>query len=46
MGDVYEGRRVLIKKIRNFAMLGRYRIDCIETTFKEGHFLVLVLLRF
>jgi len=45
MSGVYESGRVPTKKIRNFAVSGRYRIDRTETTFKEGHFLVLVLLR-
>ena len=46
INDIYKSGKVLIKKIRDFAVLGRYRFDYIETIFKKGLFLVLVLLRF
>ena len=46
ISDIYKSKRVPIKKIKDFTVLGKYRIDRAETIFREGLFLVLVLLRF
>ena len=46
INNIYKSRRVLIKKIRDFTVLGKYRFNYIETIFREGLFLVLVLLKF
>jgi len=38
MSDVYESGRVPKKKMGDFAVSGRCKIDRVETTFKEAPF--------
>ena len=46
ISNIYKSKRVPTKKIRDFAVLERYKINRTETIFREGLFLVLVLLKF